>query len=479
MTKAMEKILSSNYMYLAFFAVAYLGWLFNITHVSVILLCFFVALILVFCDDPKGILVVILPVEFFTRGIQSNEDYYYYGVAIGIGLIGILYYLIKQVFIKKKKVVKGKMFWAFVCITIACMLGGSVYHFSIMPKISIFGICFAVYFVYFFCINFTTNLKDFLRNCFIAFAVFAIVQLITLHIQSGDFLNSFTYKSVIWVGGTHINTAALYLVMGMLSMYWLAYEKKKFDYLYCLGGIGFLLATYFTYGRIALFIGGIFTIICFIIIFIKSPNKVIFLVSFGVIVGGVAVFAILRWDRFLHLISEYIKIGFAGRGREVLWPWCIDRFMREPIFGIGFLTYNDPVPTIELNNVVIAHNTFLQFLTSTGIVGIILVSYFYVMKYRVLLNDFKGFDLFIFLISLAIAAVGMVDQSVTMDIFLVIWILFIALAETQSKENMKENIAVEGVEQEEKEKKQSRQQKKDDVVGSKTTTRKKQKNNST
>lgn len=483
MQEKMEKILTSNYMYLAFFAVAFLGWFFNISHITVLVLCFFVMLILIFCDDPKGILVVVLPVQFFTNGVNSDKEYYFYGTAIGLGLIGIIYYLVKNIFIKKKPVTKGKMFWGFVSITIGCLIGGIVYHFSILPKFSIFGLCFLMYFIYFFCINFTKDLKVFLRRCFIAFAIFALAQFLTLHIKSGDFVNSVLSRKITWLninfafGGQHITVCAFYFVFAMMSMYWLAYEKKKYDYLYCLGGLGFLVATYFTYGRIATFVGGIFTIVCLIIIFIKSPNKKIFLISYSVIFAGVVLFAVFKWEKFWHLIERYVNMGFYGNGRQVLWPWCIERFKREPFFGIGFLTYGDPVPTVELDNVVLAHNTILQFLTSTGIIGSLFVLYFYIKKYRVLLNDFKKFDLFTFLISLCIALVGMVDQSVTMDMFVImIWILFIALAEILNKERAKKEAATEQTEQDKKQTSQNNQEvltTKEEIVKSKTTNKKK------
>ncbi len=480
MQNQMEKILTSKYLYLAFFVIAYLGWFLNIAHITVLVLCFFVMLILMFCNDPKGILVVILPVAFFTNGVNSDLEFTFYAVSIGLGLLGIIYFLVKNIFIKKRPFTKGKMFWGFVAITIGCLIGGIAYHFSILPKFSIFGLCFLMYFIYFFCINFTTGLKVFLRRIFISFAIFALIQFLTLHIKSGDFVNSVLSRNIKWLninfgfGGQHITVCALFFVFAMMCMYWAGFENKKYDYLYCLGGFGFLIATYFTYGRIATFTGGIFTIISIIIIFVKSPNKKIFLISFGVIFAGVALFAIFKWEKFWHLIERYVNMGFSGNGRQVLWPWCIERFKREPFFGIGFLTYGDPVPTVETDTLVLAHNTFLQFLTSTGIIGSLFVGYFYIKKYRVLVNDFKKFDLFTFLISMCIALVGMVDQCVTMDMFIVMtWIVFVALAEISNKEiNEKEAQAQEEKNQQEKKAEQKTVVEKEEIAKEKTTNKK-------
>ena len=75
-------------------------------------------------------------------------------------------------------------------------------------------------------------------------------------------------------------------------------------------------------------------------------------------------------------------MGYSGNGRQILWPWCWNKFKENPLFGIGFVSKDDSVPTlVSTDSIVLAHNSILQYLTSLGIIGTLMMGYFYFKKY--------------------------------------------------------------------------------------------------
>ena len=75
-------------------------------------------------------------------------------------------------------------------------------------------------------------------------------------------------------------------------------------------------------------------------------------------------------------------------GREDLWPWCLNMFKQAPLFGNGFIATEYP-PEVIANklNIILAHNSLVQWLCSLGIIGTGLMGYFYYCKYDVLLKN--------------------------------------------------------------------------------------------
>ena len=77
-----------------------------------------------------------------------------------------------------------------------------------------------------------------------------------------------------------------------------------------------------------------------------------------------------------------------------------------------------------------AHNTFLQYLTSCGLIGSALAIVYYVQKYRVLIGNRGNRDAFAIQCLVVIALIGLVDQAPTTDIFVFIIInMLVAVSE--------------------------------------------------
>lgn len=428
-----EKILT-NYMWLPIvITIGFLGWFWKFDTLTVPLLSLFILLVFIFCDDVKNILPIILSVPFFINQIDK-ENYWIYLVSIIIFLIGAIYFIIKQ-FVRKKPMKKGKMFWAMLVALVANLLGGIFGYFNIINFLIILVLSLITYFIYWLAINFCENLKSYLNYMFIVIGLLLFVQLLISYILVKEsFWTSILWKSVTFIGLQNINVVAIYFMFAMMASFQLGL-KHKHDYLYSLLAMFFVFCTYFTYSRMGILICAIFLVISLIYTFIKSKNKKIYIfIGLIILIGLVSIYIIFP-SQVSKLFNWHLSLGMSGNGRDVLWPWCVDKFLDSPVFGVGFVS-DDPVPGLSTtDSIILAHNTVLQYLTSLGIVGTILMTYFYIRKYIVLVSNFNEFKFLNLMNILIIALSGITDQSPSMDIFIMcITLCFVSLAENDSKE---------------------------------------------
>ena len=94
--------------------------------------------------------------------------------------------------------------------------------------------------------------------------------------------------------------------------------------------------------------------------------------------GAIVLLALpLVFDKVVALLNNFLQKGFDDNGRYDLWVSAWDAFLRSPIFGSGFYD----VVRVEGNWHLLeslpdmCHNTILQVLGMSGIVGILAYGY--------------------------------------------------------------------------------------------------------
>lgn len=433
MIQKIKNFLEGRYALLIIFALGIVFQILGLGHIFAIICATYLLCIFILCDSPINALFIPLNIAFFLNSFKDESVYIYYGIAIGIFLTGLVYFLVKMLAVRKRRAQKGTMFYPFMLLIFAVFIGGAIGHFNPLSSLAVAGQMFIAYVFYFIFINFTANLKEKFIEYSIITGVQIFLQLIIAHLMTGDFWDSISSKGLVNIGVQNINVAAVYLIISMLSMLYLALNNKKHDYLLSLGAIGFFLVIFLSYSRICTLVSAILLLAGYIYIFVKSNNKKIFgiiTVSFLLLV---AILCIALWGPIYDLVARYISMGISFNGRDVLWPWCFEKFKENPIFGIGFTSFDEPVPGVMTDTVVMAHNSILQYLTSTGLVGSALALAYYVMKYKTIFSK-EARDIFVITTVIAIALIGMVDQSPTTDIFVIIILnLLIAISEIKIK----------------------------------------------
>lgn len=434
--KKADEILSNVAWLPIVLTLGFLGWCWKFDFITVPLLGIFCLLIFIFCSDIKNIIPPVISVPFFINEITDTKQLIPLCFAIGFFVIGAIYFITKQFLYNKSNLKKGKMFWAFVTYTIAQVTGGLFGYFNILNFIIVLSLCVTTYFIYWLSINFCKNLKLFINITFIAISIILCEQLLIEYLLvDGNFTSAILSKNVIFIGLQNINVVAIYFMLGMMACFQLAIKHKR-DYLYCLLAMWFAICTYFTYSRMGTLICFIFMVISLLYIFIKSKNKPIFLFICIVLLFIFEITLTIWMDKLSNLLDWHMNLGVSGNGRDSLWPWCIERFLASPVFGVGY-TSNIPVPSLmTTDSIILAHNTILQWLTSLGVFGTLLMFYFTLTKYFICFKGINQFKLFNILSILIIALSGITDQSPTMDLFIIsISVILITLAETDTTNN--------------------------------------------
>ena len=94
-------------------------------------------------------------------------------------------------------------------------------------------------------------------------------------------------------------------------------------------------------------------------------------------VGVVCVISavVILWDKISVVLADYLERGFSDNGRYALWSAAFENFLSSPVFGNGFYSFEvdtavfGPLPKM-------AHNTVLELLSATGVVGLLSYGYY-------------------------------------------------------------------------------------------------------
>ena len=418
----MREILNSSYALLAVSFLVVLAWALAFPYVSIFMLVLYEVCVFIFCsDNPKACLLPIVSISYMLTTTQfSAGTWIYFACAIAICVITIGIYIFTQMFKYGKKPVRGKMWIFFLIAGVGNVLAGIVGHFDFLTFVIVIAMSLLVYAIYWFCLNFLSDYKEYFAKVLIFLALIISAEVFIAYTRVEDLMYALQNKVIIiGTGGTgEVNVGASFILLGVLSCFYLAKNNKK-DYLFVLLAFLFDVVIFFTHCRIALFICAILSIIYFFIIAHSSPNKKILYIGVLVVAVVAIVFVLISFDEIKNIVSYYIGKGFGDNGRDQTWDWSWEQFLSSPIFGIGFVT-RDPfvlgggVPGL-INyggwSLVNPHNFILHFLTCTGVVGLLLNAPFYIKKYREVFRNFNQFKIFVLMCYISTIIVAFFDPT--------------------------------------------------------------------
>ena len=413
-----SKILESFHLNPVILAFGFITWVFNLTALGVFTFSLFFCLILIFCKDVKNIFCPLFFVATFIPDVFTMTDYTWYYVAVIMAMITMFTVLTVRAIKERKTVKKGRIFYGFLACTLAFLLGGVVGRFNFLNTLKIIGFSLATYVFYFIAVNFTENLKEFFEKVLPIGAFFICCQIIY-----GSFLEG---EDKVFFNALGVNTCAIFVVIGLSCCLGKALGSDK-DYLYVIFALFLNASIIASKSRMAMFLAVIIDLVYAVILIKNSKNRKI-IIAIALSVFAICLVLTFSIPEFREMVENALfgKKGLSGRRK--LWDWCLERFCELPVFGYGF--YSD-VEVPGLRNsvyVILAHNTFLQWLTCTGVVGVCLMVVFYFYKYKIVLKGKISNALSIVISVLAVEFSGFFDQATTMDPFLPILVLILVCA---------------------------------------------------
>lgn len=234
-------------------------------------------------------------------------------------------------------------------------------------------------------------------------AIVISVQLINLFLTADNiFVDGAIVKTSVALGWGIWNLVAVSLAI-LIPVLFYGVQNNRYPWLYfAVATLAFVMSV-LTMSRNALIFStlayGSCVLICCFVGRYKTSFRVITVV--GIVLVGV--FAVAFWDKIEALLADYFERGLSDNGRFNLWRLAFDNFLSSPIFGAGFYGFDvetavfGPLPKQ-------AHNTVLQLLSSTGVVGLLSYAFYRLksikpfVKHPTLMKSFLGISILVLLL---------------------------------------------------------------------------------
>ncbi len=102
----------------------------------------------------------------------------------------------------------------------------------------------------------------------------------------------------------------------------------------------------------------------------RGTARVQLIVIGAVLAAAITLFVLVSWEEVARLINFYIENGFQDSNRFNLFSDAWNVFLKYPFFG-GGVTYRSMDTSINVKIVYLVHNSVLQFMLWSGILGLI------------------------------------------------------------------------------------------------------------
>lgn len=358
--------------------VTFVCWAFDLLIVGIAIFeVVFVYCMIAFKDTSPVLPLLILCTFMISKRLLAS-DYMplIYAAAPAILISMILYFVLHR-----PKLRGGKFTFGLLSASLALLLGGIGFDYRAENILSVVGFCLLIVFVYvFFYSTAGEKLKDTVLNSFIAVAVILLLQIMVYYLRQDDVLQSLIRKSIT-AGWGISNNIAFVLSMLLPVIFYKALSSKifiPFLVLACLDFLGII----FTMSRGNIIIGGVFLIFGLIYSLIRTNNKKGYMLALGISLAIVVALEIILRDYLKVVLDWLMQVKLDPRGREDLVVEAWEAFKFNPSFGIGFYHMHADIPHWF-------HNSILQILASTGIVGTILFIPFFYQRYAVAVKRFN------------------------------------------------------------------------------------------
>lgn len=326
----------------------------------------------------------------------NNSDYLYTGWrlwALVISILSIvaaaLCFFFRNKLYRRFNLKKDKIIIPMAILCAALLLNGA-FSDSWVPmsllfalaQVLVYGFVFLLFFYGLSDEDTTDALMPYLSYVASLMASVIIIQLAHLFITSDNiFVDGAINKEGVVLGWGIWNLVGACLAMLIPVIFW-GVMHSKYSWAYFTVATLSWLGAILTMSRNALIFASLAYATCVIISCFcgnyRKPYRII--CAIGVI--GVVGLVIVLWSKIQALLGDYFARGFDSNGRFDLWGIAWRNFLDYPIFGRGFSGFESahqlesgpfahmgPMPTM-------AHNTPLELLSATGIVGTLAYGYY-------------------------------------------------------------------------------------------------------
>ncbi len=350
-------------------AAYYFVWFYDLGIYGLAFVPVALGICLIFCKD------VYPTIPFFFLFVQGINKTYTNEFSTALYGFCLLFFVASFVihFIRFRTDAKKPSFFLLACALFLIALGFSGFFFpdkdEYLQKI-LLGLCvlyglLLLLFSHYFTAEKNKRAVKLILLSVVASSLLATAQFLTVLQQSENLYLTLTHKNLMDIGYANSNQIANLIARIVPICFYFASGRKKISVLWLIPATAFTLFILLTMAKATILVLLVVYVLCFIVFFIVSPNKLFYLLSFIVCVCGVvALYYLLPYSK--ELIGTLVDKGFDDNGRFALWKEGIALFQENFLFGTGF-GYN--FGKMHPDTPYWYHNTVVQTLACSGVIG--------------------------------------------------------------------------------------------------------------
>jgi len=359
----------------------------------------------------ENILYILLTIPIIFL-LANNYPYLLIIAVILAIIIGLIFFLNKKIIINEAKYPLILIIITYFYFILSYFSTGQTianfFSYKFLRYDGNFFFCYILFFVFAIpFIDYFKELKLYFKIIFITFSLFAIFGII-------EYFLGFT-KIMIHNDGTtagnmftalnfaHNATGSVYSVVSLFALiFFLNEPEKKLKFIYSILLVICLVGLFLTKSR-GSYVGFAVGALYLFWMNYRSIKKFLITVAIFLVPVSILIFVTKTYNRFLELfqVTGTVSVRFN------LWKKALYLFSKSPIFGVGYGRFND-IESFNYNrikgypgifslytdqnyffNSSHAHNSYLQFLAETGIVGLGLLILFWILCYRIVYKAYN------------------------------------------------------------------------------------------
>ncbi len=348
----------------------------------------------ILCDSIKPILISLLTfVMQLSVGhspfYPNYSDYYYTGwrLVVFIGIVavvlsGFVIFTVKNKIYKRVSLRNSPLLLPLAALAFAFLMNGAFSGKWTFGSL-VFGFANLVVWCILFLLFYHGFSEDESAGSLASY--FAYISVFISAVISAELIVHFITADNIFVNGS-INKVAVALGWGiwnlvgvslsvLIPVLFYGMHKNKYPWLYFASATLTYIMAVLTMSRNALVFASLAYIACVIVSCFAGKQKRTFRIITAVGIAATLILSVVLFDKIYALLGDYFERGLSDNGRFVLWRAAFENFKDAPIFGSGF--YGFDVETDVFGPLAKqAHNTVLQLLSATGIIGIAAYIYY-------------------------------------------------------------------------------------------------------
>ncbi|MBQ9784646.1 MAG: O-antigen ligase family protein [Clostridia bacterium] len=357
------------------------GW--EVQLFSLMVVSFFVACLIAY--DFRFALVPFLCTVFFVSPVNApnitvfREHFGQLSVIIALilsfGLLaaGIVVFVIRNR--HRRNPMPWKGFFMSMAILCAAWALNGLFNPAYTVKNFIYSLQFPavlllIYVLYALYVQFDKSaLESFMQALMIAGTVISL-EVIARYLSGHVIVDGAIVKENVTVGWGVWTTVGGMIAFAMPACFYCAATYRRGWAFYLLGLFEFFCIL-LSQSRGALLVGALILLLSIVFLCIWGPNrKINRYITAGLAVIGVLGVIVLH-KQLIGILQNFIDRGFDDNGRYTLWSTAWEKFLGHPVFGSGFYD-NGIVSNWDIDVYpFFYHNTIVQALGSTGVVGLL------------------------------------------------------------------------------------------------------------